>query len=430
MRRGARPLIGGKARQKHRGELVVDERKRIAHLVDARGLRRVGARATKGLVHFRLAEKHGGDIGRRSMREHGAGGSGLGFYAIRRERAVRRFGIFSRTFSASRIGCIARTCRRLHGFRLQAKRRTPAGEPVYHARRRIHIDFGRFAQRIDSRDILRKHLGRRKIGRRLASKRTDPRERRALHLFRRRRPEVDKAHIEEAFLNLLGKRKARRANHHIGERDVAMDKAAFKEIKVRKQVKHVAADLSSHKRGHAAGPVNRKSVAYMRERFAAHPFHNDGRRARDLAHPIQMRKSLEARNGLVTLEFLTKRGFQTRSIAFVFSIARTLVALGHNERFQCELLAKHIGRAHDRPNAAATARRLVNEERAETAPVRIERLALHANSWFEMRNAHYPSAAERVAAPIDCRISQWPRVARPRKPATHARFLALSSCAR
>ena len=95
MRRGARPLIGGKARQKHGGELVVDERKRIAHLVDARGLRRIGARTTKGLVHFRLAEKHSGDIGRRSMRKHGAGGSGLGFYAIRRERAVRCFGIFS-----------------------------------------------------------------------------------------------------------------------------------------------------------------------------------------------------------------------------------------------------------------------------------------------------------------------------------------------
>ena len=209
-----------------------------------------------------------------------------------------------------------------------------------------------------------------------------------------------------------------------------MDKAAFKEIKVREQVKHVAADLSSHKRGHAAGPVNRKSVAYMRERFAAHPFHNDGRRARDLAHPIQMRKSLEARNGLVALEFLTKRGFQTRSIAFVFSLARTLVALGDNERFQRELLAKHIGRAHDRPNAAATARRLVNEERAETALVRIECLALHANSRLEVRNAHYPGAAEGVAAPIDCRISQWPRVTRPRKPATHARLLALSSCAR
>ena len=405
VRRGTLPLIGGKARQKHRGELVVDERKHIAHFVGTRSLRCIRARAAKSLVHFRLAENHSGDIGRRSMREHGMGRSGFGFYAIRRERTVRCFGIFSRAFFASRTGRIARASRALRGFRLQVKWCTPAGKLVYHARRRIHIDLRRFAQRIDSRDILRKHLGRRKISRRLASKRADPRKRRALHLFRRRRPEVDKAHIEEAFLNLLGKRKARRANHHIGKRNVAMDKAAFKEIKVRKQVKHVAADLGSHKRRHAASPVNRKGVAYMRERFAAHPFHDDGRRTRDLAHPVQMGESLETRNSLVALEFLAKRGFQTRFIAFVFSLARTLVALRHNERFQRELLAEYIGRAHDRPNAAATARRFVDEERAETTLVRIERLALHANSWLEMRNAHYPSAVERVAAAIDCRIS-------------------------
>ena len=430
MRRGALSLIGGKTSQKHGSELVIDKREHIAHFVDTRGLRGIRACATKSLVHLRLAENYGGDIGRRSMCEHGAGGSDLGFYAIRRKRAFRCFGIFPRTFFASRIGRIAQPGHRLRGFRLQVKRRTPAGEPVYHARRRIHIDFGRFAQRIDSRDILRKHLGRRKIGRRLASKRTDSRKRRALHLLRRRRPEIDKAYVEKAFLDLFGKRKARRANHHIGERDVAMDKAAFKEIKVCEQIKHVAADLSSHKRRHAASPVNRKGVAYMHERFAAHPFHNDGRRARDLAHPIQMRKSLEARNCLVALEFLTKRGFQTCFIPFVFSLARTLIALGYNERFQRELLAKHIGRARDRPNAAATARRFVDEERAETALIRIERFALHAGSWFEVRNAHYPSAAERVTAPIDRRMPQWPRVARPRKPTTHAKLLALSSCAR
>lgn len=185
-----------------------------------------------------------------------------------------------------------------------------------------------------------------------------------------------------------------------------MDKAAFEEIKVCEQVKHVAANLSSNKRRHAASPVNRKGVAYMHERFAAHPFHNDGRRARDLAHPIQMRKSLEARNCLVALEFLTKRGFQTCFIPFVFSLARTLIALGYNERLQRELLAKHIGRAHDRPNAAATARRFVDEERAETALVRIERLASHTNSRLEVCNAHYPSAAERVTAPINCRMPQ------------------------
>ena len=37
--------------------------------------------------------------------------------------------------------------------------------------------------------------------------------------------------------------------------------------RVGKPGKHVAADLSSHKRRHAAGPVNRKGVAYMRERY-------------------------------------------------------------------------------------------------------------------------------------------------------------------
>lgn len=130
MRRGALSLIGGKTSQKHGSELVIDKREHIAHFVDTRGLRHIRACATKSLVHLRLAENHGGDIGRRSMCEHGAGGSDLGFYAIRRKRAFRCFGIFPRTFFASRIGRIARarpqTARlppsRSNGARPQASR--------------------------------------------------------------------------------------------------------------------------------------------------------------------------------------------------------------------------------------------------------------------------------------------------------------------
>ena len=120
MRRGALSLISGKTSQKHGSELVIDKREHIAHFVDTRSLRRIRACATKSLVHLWLAENHGGDIGRRRMREHGAGGSDLGFYAIRRKRAFRCFGIFSRTFFASRIGRIAQPGHRLRGFRRRA----------------------------------------------------------------------------------------------------------------------------------------------------------------------------------------------------------------------------------------------------------------------------------------------------------------------
>ena len=50
-----------------------------------------------------------------------------------------------------------------------------------------------------------------------------------------------------------------------------MDKATFEEIKVCEQIKHVATDLSSHKRRHAASPVNRKGVAYTHELFRRTP---------------------------------------------------------------------------------------------------------------------------------------------------------------
>ena len=239
VRRGTRPLVGAKARQKHGGELVVDERKRIAHLVDVRGLRRVGARATKSLVHFRLAEKHRGDIGRRSMREHGRVGAVSVFTRYGENARFAASAFFPEPFPLLKSATSpepATDCA-VSASSQTAHARKRAG--ISRSCRRIHIDFGRFAQRIDSRDILRKHLGRRKIGRRLASKGAD---------LVNDEPCISSGvddpksirHTSKKPSSTCSARERRRANHHIGKRDVAMDKAAFKEIKVRKQVKHIA----------------------------------------------------------------------------------------------------------------------------------------------------------------------------------------------
>ena len=93
-----------------------------------RGLRHIRACATKGLVHLRRKEPRRRYRPPQHVRTRGRR-SGL-FYAIRRKRAFRCFGIFPEPFSP-RIGRIVQPGHRLRGFRLQVKRR--------HARRRAGI---------------------------------------------------------------------------------------------------------------------------------------------------------------------------------------------------------------------------------------------------------------------------------------------------
>ena len=317
--RGTCGLIGSQARREDDAQLLVDKGQGVAEQrvigVDSQALRDLhGCDRHLGLMDQQLGHIRSGRVDADQLRR-----LLIHLHTVRRRRAVESIGKGSFTGRKFEDG----------------------------ARRRVHIDCRRLTKLEKVRQIVAQHLGRSIGDGRMANACRAPGKRIILFAEGARRPEVDQAQIERAFLCLLLNGKVGGADHDVRRRDIAMDESAVHIAHAHEQAEQVAPDARGRQRRQATIVIDRQAIPGIGERLALDPFHDDGGCPVYLAPSVQARKPLESGKRLMGLVFLAKRSRKLLDVDGVIC---------GDHRLDCERLALDVRRADNPPQPTATGR--------------------------------------------------------------------------